>query len=454
MKRKIYRRIAYICISLGVLALILHQLRLLTENKLSYTKTAEFVETADEYDVLFFGTSHMTMSVYPMELWKDYGITSYNLGGNGHPLAISYWILMNALDYANPQLAVIDCYTLQWDAKVPHEGSYAHESIDAFPLRENKCRAVWDLYDSTAERIEYLWDFTTYHYRWSELKKDDFNPQYGLDKGADYTDVVAVPNQVTQIAPTQESVIESVSVTYLEKMIEECQKRDINVLLTYMPYPASEDDQLAAKYVKTIAAKYGVDYINFLETDVVNYAVDCYDEGSHLNSSGARKVTNYLGEYMQAEYGIPDHRGTAEYAGWDGDYANYMAFKTEKLQNKESLKNYLMLLADKSYSCRIYIKSDSGIWSDDAQYRELLENLAFGAQLNGLTEAKTRGEAYFLLVDNGTGNVSECVGEEATNSLTDQQKDGDAPDVQILVYDSTNGELVDQADFELNAVKK
>jgi hypothetical protein len=50
--------------------------------------------------------------------------------------------------------------------------------------------------------------------------------------------------------------------------------------------------------------------------------------------------------------------------------------------------------------------------------------------------------------------VSECVGEEATNSLTDQQKDGDAPDVQILVYDSTNGELVDQADFELNAVKK
>jgi hypothetical protein len=115
-----------------MLSFILHQLRLLTENKLAYTKTAEFVETADEYDVLFFGTSHMTMSVYPMELWKDYGITSYNLGGNGHPLAISYWILMNALDYANPQLAVIDCYTLQWDAKVPNEGGAMLMSLSMF----------------------------------------------------------------------------------------------------------------------------------------------------------------------------------------------------------------------------------------------------------------------------------------------------------------------------------
>lgn len=454
MKRKMYRRVVYICISLCILALLLHQLRLLTENKSSYTKTAEFVETADEYDVLFFGTSHMTMSVYPMELWKDYGITSYNLGGNGHPLAISYWVLMNALDYANPQLAVIDCYGLQWNSKVPKDMGYAHQSIDAYPLSENKCRTVFDLFDSTVERLEYLWDFTTYHYRWSELKKSDFQPQYGMDKGADYTEVVAVPNNVEQIVPGQESEIESISVTYLEKMIEECQKRDIDVLLTYMPYPAPEDDQLAAKYAESIATKYGVAYINFLETDVVNYAVDCFDEDSHLNASGARKVTNYLGEYIQTKYGIPDHRGTEKYAGWDGDYANYMAYKTEKLQNKESLNNYLMLLADKSYNYSIYVKSDSCILSEDEQYRELFENLAFGDPLNGLSEAEARGEAYFLVVDNDAGTVSECVGNEETNSLIDQQKDGEVPDVQILVFDNTNGELVDTASFYIDAVKK
>jgi hypothetical protein len=103
--------------------------------------------------------------------------------------------------------------------------------------------------------------------------------------------------------------------------------------------------------------------------------------------------------------------------------------------------------------------------------------------LNSLSEAQARGggEAYFLVVDNGIGNVSECVGNEEmeentsfgkisyleengdislyigddeTNYLIDQQKDGDAPDVQILVFDNTNGELVDTADFELNAIKK
>jgi hypothetical protein len=459
-----------------VLALILWRLSLLTENKLSYTKTAEFVETGNEYDVLFFGTSHMTMSIYPMELWKDYGITSYNLGGNGCPLATSYWVMMNALDYSAPQLAVIDCYTLQRDAKVPKESGYLHEFLDALPLSKNKYRAVCDLYDDNADRMEYLWDFSTYHYRWSELKKDDLRPQYGVDKGADYTDVVAVPNKVEQVDTQQVPEITSVGAAYLEKMIEECQKRNIQVLLTYMPYPAPENDQMAAGYVKTIAAKYGVDYINFLETDVIDYAVDCYDENSHLNASGARKVTQYLGDYIQAEYDIPDHRGASQYAAWDEDYAEYMAYKAEKLQEKESLKNYLMLLADKNFSCCIYVKKNSTIWDNDERYEKLFYNLMFGDSPEGLSTAVEQGETYFVAVDNDAGNVTECVGEgtlEETASFgkiaysagnngislyvgedeTNYLEGDEVPDVQILVFDNTNGNLIDVAQFDVSAVK-
>jgi hypothetical protein len=270
--------------------------------------------------------------------------------------------------------------------------------------------------------------------------------------------------------------ITSVGAAYLEKMIEECQKRNIQVLLTYMPYPAPENDQMAAGYVKTIAAKYGVDYINFLETDVIDYAVDCYDENSHLNASGARKVTQYLGDYIQAEYDIPDHRGASQYAAWDEDYAEYMAYKAEKLQEKESLKNYLMLLADKNFSCCIYVKKNSTIWDNDERYEKLFYNLMFGDSPEGLSTAVEQGETYFVAVDNDAGNVTECVGEgtlEETASFgkiaysagnngislyvgedeTNYLEDDEVPDVQILVFDNTNGNLIDVAQFDVSAVK-
>lgn len=51
----------------------------------AYSKNRDFIEHSDSYDVLFFGNSHMANGVFPMELWNDYGIVSYNLAGFGLP---------------------------------------------------------------------------------------------------------------------------------------------------------------------------------------------------------------------------------------------------------------------------------------------------------------------------------------------------------------------------------
>ena len=41
-----------------------------------YYKNTPFIREDRQYDVLFFGTSHVVNSVFPMQLWRDYGITS------------------------------------------------------------------------------------------------------------------------------------------------------------------------------------------------------------------------------------------------------------------------------------------------------------------------------------------------------------------------------------------
>ena len=70
-----------------------------------------------KYAVLFFGTSHVNNAVFPMELWKDYGITAYNFGGHANAIATSYWVMKNALDYTHPKLVVFDCLGMTSNTK-------------------------------------------------------------------------------------------------------------------------------------------------------------------------------------------------------------------------------------------------------------------------------------------------------------------------------------------------
>ena len=123
-----------------------------------------------------------------MELWKEYGITSYNLSGHAHSIPTSYWVMMNALDYAHPGLVVMDCYRLEADGK--DSKSFAHISFDSLPLSANKVKAIWDLYDTADERVEYLWNFSLYHSRWWDVGADDFVPVTGYEKGAELKNTV------------------------------------------------------------------------------------------------------------------------------------------------------------------------------------------------------------------------------------------------------------------------
>ena len=90
----------------------------LTERKESQNKFSEFYQQEENYDVLFFGSSHTLNAVFPMELWKDYGIVSYNMATHGGRTAGNYWLLKNALEYTSPKLIVVDCYMISMNEKI------------------------------------------------------------------------------------------------------------------------------------------------------------------------------------------------------------------------------------------------------------------------------------------------------------------------------------------------
>lgn len=344
----------------------------LTERKESNNKFSEFYEQEEDYDVLFLGSSHVLNSIFPMELWNDYGIVSYNLAGHGNRMATNYWTLKNALEQTTPKLVVIDCCMISMDEKIGVI-EQLHLSTDHIPFSKTKIEMIQDLVEDEEEHWDFLWKFSTYHNRWNELEQNDFDFQPSPEKGAESRISVAIPDETIIFDSSYKMEEETLGTEYLRRIIEECQEQDIEVLLTYIPFPDNTGWQTEVNSVWDIAEEYDVNYLDYYTLmEKVNFNTDCYDKNSHLNPSGARKITEHLGSYICNVYGMEDHREDEAYSEWHDDYEIYTQFKHDNIRKEEELKNYLMLLNDKNLSYGIYLK-----WGFDWNAYPIVKELLF-----------------------------------------------------------------------------
>ena len=200
-------------------------------------------------------------------------------------------------------------------------------------------------------------------------------------------------------------------------MIEDCRERGIEVMLTYLPFQASEAAQREANRAYAVAEEYEIPYVNFLEyDDIIDYQTDLYDSYSHLNVSGARKVTSWIGRFLMEQYSIPDKRNDPAYSYWEEDYREYEAVKNNYLESEDDIVNYLMLLAEDDIDVMIYIQ-DQDIFRNK-QVLLQLENL--GVDTSGLD----KNTDYILISSKGKKTV--VLNDFTVDGKTEKTKLGDA----------------------------
>ena len=144
-KQTLFRLVKAVCFC-ALLALCISTATRITQRKASISRMAPLLENPTAYDVLFVGNSHMVNSVYPMELWREYGIASYNAASHGNSMPMTYWTTMILFNnYAVPKLLVIDVKDVGSDSKLIGSSADAHMALDCFPLSLTKLRAIQDL---------------------------------------------------------------------------------------------------------------------------------------------------------------------------------------------------------------------------------------------------------------------------------------------------------------------
>ncbi len=305
--------------------------------------TAEYYREELEHQILMVGDCELYENFSPIVMWENYGITSY-IRGSAQQLAWqSYYLLEDALSYETPEVVVFNVLELIYDE--PQHEEYNRMTLDGMRWSKSKWEAIRASMTAGEHMLDYLFPFFRYHSRITELTRSDFD-YYFQDKtrttAGYYMRVDAAPYEegIWEEEEPEDFTFGANAMGYLDRIRELCEKKGIRLLLVKAPsmsplwYDEWEEQVLA--YAQT----YDLDYINFLELidEIgIDFDTDTYDEGLHMNLSGAEKCGDYLGRWLSEHYGMTDLReDKAVCADWEKKTLFYEAMKQAQYEELET----------------------------------------------------------------------------------------------------------------------
>ena len=250
------------------------------------------MEKDNSIDVMFLGDSEGKAAFDSLSLFHEHGISSYNLCTN-FQWAIDTVALTNHM-YASqkPKLVVM-------------EASFILTSI-------RKKRILLAKYLPIFNYHELYKDFL-YRPNKPDLSKG-FSP---TDKAVPFTGSLEYMTEDTSYYP-----IDAWTLDYLQQVKETLEKQGTKLLLVSAPNPLYWN---TAKHnaIQAWCDQNHVTYVDYnlkLDELNLNWQEDYRDGGDHLNSMGAKKFIKALGQYLQENYNLSDHRNDSQYADWEEDY--------------------------------------------------------------------------------------------------------------------------------------
>ena len=319
MLKKTIKIVAFIiCVSL-IMTFVVKILRFKSSDGIDQMH-AFYKNPENTVDVLFLGSSHMYTNVNTGILWSEYGISAYDLGAAEQPFWNTYFCLKEALKTQKPKVIVLEIFSATFHSAEFQTERWTIDNLYGMNFNLNFVEAV-NKSIKEGWYADYLNRFARYHSRYTMITEDDFKYDSGMENFKGFVPKFGTnPQEKTNVHHVSEATFSNEKMgDYLMKTINLAGEEDIPVILVCAPYATNEGSQEIFNAIYQYADKKEVPYIdcNVRYDELgIDFSQDFVD-WSHLNEKGNVKYTNYLGNYLDENYELPDHRGDERYASWD-----------------------------------------------------------------------------------------------------------------------------------------
>lgn len=291
-----------VCILLGGLSALSLEMNRKQNPFYNYDSRGIFAEVKESVDVLAIGTSDVYSGICPLQWWESDGITGYAWGEASQRLSQTYEYLKDIYRSQTPQVVFLEVGALFTD----------RTTLD-------------NLNSMTAAKLADFFPIFCYHRNLRPSRLSSIGtPAHSLTKG--YFPRLGVKSakkgeiQTYMAASSKETTIHPFSRETLENCIALCQKNGSAVVLLSIPCCDSWT-QSKSNAVSALAREWDLPFLDLNNTlkETIDWHTDSPDGGEHLNVYGAEKVTTALGDYLRANFTLPDHRQDEAYTSWQTD---------------------------------------------------------------------------------------------------------------------------------------
>ena len=280
---------------------------------------SQYYRESGGHDVIFIGDCEVYANYSPMELYRTSGITAYIRGTSQQLIWQSYYVLKETLNYETPQAVVLNVNAMRYGE--PVKEAFNRLTIDKMRWSEEKVGIIQASMTEEEDFLSYVFPILRYHSRFDELTWEDFeylfkvkdNTWNGYLVNKNITPVETLPAK----RPLADYRFADVCYEYLDRITELCKEKGVELILvkapSLYPYWYEQYDEQMADY----ARENGLAYYNFtacIEDIGLDFQVDTYDAGLHLNHTGAEKLSRYFALILAENHDIPDRRNDPETA--------------------------------------------------------------------------------------------------------------------------------------------
>lgn len=280
---------------------------------------SQYYKEAGGHDVIFIGDCEVYSNFSPMEMYASHGITAYVRGSSQQLIWQSYYVLEETLRYETPKVIVYNVNAMRYSEPVSE--AYNRLTIDKMKWSTQKVEMINASMMEEETFLSYVFPILRYHSRFDELTQEDltylFKTRKNTHNGYLMNQNIKPAENLPAKRPLPDYQFGDICYEYLEKMAALCKESGVELILIKAPslYPYWYDEQDAQ--ITEFAQKHDLSYYNLTKSadDIgLDFQVDTYDAGLHLNLTGATKLSRYFADILVREHGIADRRQDPEIA--------------------------------------------------------------------------------------------------------------------------------------------
>jgi len=261
-------------------------------------------------DVIVYGSSHAYRGFDTTELYKNYGIAAYNYAWNWQKMNTTKAFIKDSLNCQNPKVVLIEsyyAYEVLTDSEINAEIYFSRYLHDKKAVNDYVKECLGDNLKTTLGFYVPLYAF---HDNWIDISltslklPENYNNTSSLGFcGSDAVYEITLPtqNKKPQQAFSQEAI------NNLNEIVNLCREKGIDVIFYTAPFDWEyEYADAMEEYCNSVGCKY-FNSFDYLDEIGIDGSTDFADDG-HLNTSGAKKIANFIGKYLIENYEFEDQR--------------------------------------------------------------------------------------------------------------------------------------------------